>query len=73
MQLKNCTREISPHAADYRAEARRFALSQGIRYLAVDAPDFNSRDMIDHPELWGIDLVAERGTMRIYRWKEEKQ
>ena len=51
----------------------RFALAQGIHYLAVDGPDFNSKDMIDHPDLWGIDLVAERGTMRIYRWKEEKQ
>ena len=73
VELKNCTREISPHPADFRAEARRSALSQDIRYLAVDGPDFNSRDMIDHAELWGIDLVAERGSMRIYRWKEEKQ
>ena len=73
VELKNCTREISPHPSDYRAEARRFALAQGIHYLAVDGPDFNSKDMIDHPDLWGIDLVAERGTMRIYRWKEEKQ
>ena len=73
MELKDCTREVRPSEADYRAEARKFFLSQNIKYLAIDAPDYNSKDMIDHPDLWGIDLVAQRGTMRIYRWKEEKQ
>ena len=69
VELKDCTREVQPSQADYRTEARKLFLSQNIKYLAIDAPDYNSKDMIDHPDLWGIDLVAQRGTMRIYRWR----
>jgi hypothetical protein len=70
VELTDCTREVQPSQADYRSEARKLFLSQNIKYLAIDAPDFNSKDMIDHPDLWGIDLIAQRGTMRIYRWRE---
>lgn len=68
--LKNCQRELLSHPADFRAASREYFLAQGIRYLAVDAPDYNAKDMIEHPGLWGIDLVAQRGSMRLYRWND---
>ncbi|MDX2269544.1 MAG: hypothetical protein NW208_15685 [Bryobacter sp.] len=74
VELAGCTREILPDSeatkVDYRAEARRFFLAQGIRYLAVDAVDYPSADLRDNTASWQVELVAERGAMRIYRWKE---
>jgi len=37
--------------------------------MAVDAPDYPSKDMRENGKLWPIDLIAERGTMRIHRWR----
>ena len=68
--LKDCKRDLVPHTADYRAAARDFAISQSIQYLAIDRGDFSSQDMIEHPDLWGVSLVAQRGSMRLYRWNE---
>lgn len=69
LSLKNCTRQITTLPADYRDAARRFFLSRGVRYLAIDAPDYPSRDLRSNAHLWPIDLLAERGTMRLYRWR----
>jgi hypothetical protein len=55
--------------ADYRADARRFALSQGIRWLAIDEPDFAAKDFREHADLWQVELVAQRGSMRLYRFR----
>ncbi|WP_031500790.1 ArnT family glycosyltransferase [Bryobacter aggregatus] len=70
VELKGCTREMTPHAADFRAEARRYMQSQGIHYVAIDQRDFNAQDMIDNAALWQITLVAERGSVRLYRWND---
>jgi hypothetical protein len=69
VELSGCTREVVTPSEDYRAEVRKFFLSQKVRYLAIDAPDYNSQDIKQHTDLWGLDLLAERGTMRIYRWR----
>lgn len=70
VELEGCTRAVEKVERDYRQEARRFFLSQGVRYMAIDAPDYGSADMKAKPDEWGLELVAERGTMRLYRWKE---
>jgi hypothetical protein len=70
VELRGCARSVEAQAIDYRREARRFFLAQGVRYLAIDAPDQGSADMKENPQLWGLDLIAERGTMRLYRWRE---
>jgi hypothetical protein len=70
VELEGCTRSVEKVELDYRQEARRFFLSQGVRYLAIDAPDFGSADMKARPDAWGLELIAERGTMRLYRWRE---
>lgn len=70
VELQDCQRSVENVPRDYRREARRFFLAQGVRYLAIDAPDYGSADMKARPEEWGLELVAERGTMRLYRWKE---
>lgn len=69
LQLRGCHRELTPYSADYREAARRFFLSRQIRYLAIDAPDYPARDMRENAKLWPLDLLAERGTMRLYRWR----
>lgn len=69
VELRGCTRSIEENPADYRQEAQRLFLENRVVYLAIDAPDYPSKDMIDNARLWPLDLVAERGTMRIYRWR----
>ncbi len=68
ISLAGCVRSIEPRELNYREAARQFFLSQNVRYLAIDAPDYPAKDMRDHPQLWPVTLIAERGTMRIYRF-----
>jgi hypothetical protein len=70
IEIANCVREVAKPPIDARAEARRYLLSMGVKYLAVDVPDYNYRDMIDHAAEWGVELVAERNGMRLYRFRE---
>jgi hypothetical protein len=69
LQLQGCQRQFLSSPADYRESARRFFLSRQVRYLAIDSPDYPSRDLRENPHLWPLDLLAERGTMRLYRWR----
>jgi hypothetical protein len=74
VELAGCRREIlaapGKDAPDYRADARRFFLSQNVPYLAIDNQDFGAADLKANASLWGLELIAERGAMRIYRWKQ---
>lgn len=69
VELAGCTRTIVAPTENFREATRQFFLSRNVRYLAVDGPDFPSRDIREHPELWPLDFLAERGTMRLYRWR----
>lgn len=69
VKLAGCQREVVAANADYRADARRYALSQGIRWLAIDEPDFAAKDFREHADLWQVELVAQRGSMRLYRFR----
>jgi len=69
VEVAGCTREIAPRPADYRVSARSFFLKQNVRYLAVDAPDYPAKDMLENIDIWNLELLAERGTMRLYRWR----
>ncbi len=69
VELEGCTRKLETLVTDYRAAAREYFLREKVRYLAVDAPDYPAADMRENPDQWGLELVAERGTMRIYRWR----
>lgn len=68
VEIAGCTRTVEESKADYREAARRLFLAEGVRYMAVDAPDYPAKDMKENAALWPIELIAERGTMRIYRW-----
>lgn len=68
VELAGCTRSIEALTGDYRAAARQLFLREGVRYLAIDAPDFPAADFRDHLAEWGAELLAERGTMRLYRF-----
>ncbi len=73
LRLKGCRFEPSQSPpVDYRADARRYFLSAGVRYLAVDQVDYPSADMRERPDAWGLELLAERGAVRLYRWKNEE-
>jgi hypothetical protein len=69
ISLRGCERVAMAPEVDYREAAREYFLREGIRYLAIDEVDFPAADMKAQPDAWGLELVAERGAMRIYRWR----
>lgn len=71
IQFKNCApKEIVDLPLDLRAEARRFFLAQGVRYLVIQKSDYGAQDLIDNAALWQLELLAERGPARLYRFRQ---
>jgi hypothetical protein len=71
LQFKNCgPRQIVDLPLDLRAEARRFFLANGVRYLVIQQADYGAQEIYENQQKWGVELLAERGPARLYRFRQ---
>lgn len=52
---------------DLRRAATAEFKARGVRYLLVGPNDFGATDFQQHPEAWGIRLLADKGFARLYQ------
>ena len=52
---------------DWRRLATETVRNLGIRYFLIDSGDAGYQDFATRMDEWNIDLVAERGTVKLYR------
>jgi hypothetical protein len=66
LQAKILKTDLPPGEYDRPAAIRTMA-GRGIRYLLMGDDYFAAADIRTDPERWGLELVADRGSARLYR------
>ena len=59
-------RHLQPMTVNLRRAASEELKARGIRYLLVGYDDIGSEDLQQHPQFWGIHLLADAGYSRLY-------